>query len=75
MLLYIQRKGNKPKGKEDKKMKDYEVNYMLGDFYHGYIVTATSEAEAMLKVLKSLPDESRKRLHDFKIKRYYEIWN
>lgn len=56
-------------------MKDYRISYCLGDMYHTYIVTQPDEATAIMKALQFLPEGSRKLLHDFKIERYYEVWN
>lgn len=56
-------------------MKDYQVSYYLGDMLHGYVLTANNEAEAIVKVVNSLPDCCQKILHDFKIQRYVQEWN
>ena len=56
-------------------MKTYEVDYYLGDMFHGYLVDAKSEYEATMKVLNSIPDTSKDIFHDFKIKIHSAEWN
>lgn len=56
-------------------MKDYRVSYYLGDMLHTYIITAESEIDAIVKVMRAIPATSRKIFNNFKVERYYEEWN
>ena len=55
-------------------MKEYSVSFYLNDMYHSYLVDADNEAEAILKVMKSLNSRSKEIMHGFKIERYYRPW-
>lgn len=54
-------------------MKTYSVSYYLSGMYHTYLVDAENEAGAIQKVLGGLYHPEI--MHDFKIKRYHEVWN
>ncbi len=55
-------------------MKEYSVKYYLGNMLHTYIVEANNECEAIEKVLKSIPETSKKHFHDISIERHFVEW-
>lgn len=56
-------------------MKEFYVSYLLGEFYHSFIIEAENEAEAIFKALNMMGNRSRSHLHNFKIEEYVQKWN
>lgn len=50
-------------------MKEFQVNYYLGDMFHCYTEVAENELKAIQKVLNRIPDTSSGIFHNFRIKR------
>lgn len=55
-------------------MKDYEISYYLGDMYHCYTISATSEYNALFRAISAITETSRPLFHDINIKLKKEEW-
>jgi len=53
-------------------MKEYYVQYYLGDMLHGYIIEAKCEADAIAAAMSNI--YSKDIMHDFEISRKEVEW-
>lgn len=56
-------------------MKDWQVSYYLGEFFHCYVIEAEDEYDATMKCLKSISEGSRKYFRDLIVAIRKEEWN